>query len=240
LQAAPVSELDTDYTPAYIRLARLLREQIEDGTYPLGTLLPSSKRLAAAHAVSTATALRARNARGWRLRAARRVQAPSSHLAEIGPSATRESAPIWGRLSWCLVGALTSRYVARAKACVHVVHASDPARLGVLADHVVGLPPRDVHEVIRRPARRESAVGERPAETMRVDVLNPCLLAPAPDHVADARVRHPRGVVGLARLPPLRRMRSRHCVRYTHRSHPRRQRRANGGLRISRFTFNRS
>jgi len=59
LQAAPVSELDTDYTHAYIRLARLLREQIEDGTYPLGALLPSSKRLAAAHAVSTATALHA-------------------------------------------------------------------------------------------------------------------------------------------------------------------------------------
>ena len=59
MQAAPISELDTDYTPAYIRLARLLRGQIEDGTYPPGTLLPSSKRLAAAHAVSTATALHA-------------------------------------------------------------------------------------------------------------------------------------------------------------------------------------
>ena len=59
MQAAPVSELDTDYTPRYIRLARLLREQIEDGTYPPGALLPSSKRLAAAHTVSTATALHA-------------------------------------------------------------------------------------------------------------------------------------------------------------------------------------
>jgi GntR family transcriptional regulator len=59
LQAAPVSELDTDYTPRYIRLARLLRGQIEDGTYPPGSLLPSSKRLATAHAVSTATALHA-------------------------------------------------------------------------------------------------------------------------------------------------------------------------------------
>jgi DNA-binding GntR family transcriptional regulator len=55
----PVSELDTDYTPRYIRLARLLRGQIEDGIYPTGSLLPSSKRLAAAHAVSTATALHA-------------------------------------------------------------------------------------------------------------------------------------------------------------------------------------
>ncbi len=33
MHAAPISELDTDYTPRYIRLARLLRRQIEDGTY---------------------------------------------------------------------------------------------------------------------------------------------------------------------------------------------------------------
>jgi DNA-binding GntR family transcriptional regulator len=59
VQAAPASELDTDYTPRYIRLARQLRGQIEDGTYPPGSLLPSSKRLAAAHAVSTATVLHA-------------------------------------------------------------------------------------------------------------------------------------------------------------------------------------
>jgi len=59
LQAAPVSELDTDYTPRYIRLARLLRGQIENGTYPPSSLLPSATRLAAAHAVSKATALHA-------------------------------------------------------------------------------------------------------------------------------------------------------------------------------------
>lgn len=59
MPAAPVSDLDTDYTPSYIRLARLLRGQIEDGTYPVGSLLPSSKRLAAAHTVSKATALHA-------------------------------------------------------------------------------------------------------------------------------------------------------------------------------------
>jgi DNA-binding transcriptional MocR family regulator len=59
VHAAPVSDLDTDYTPQYIRLARLLRGQIENGTYPADSLLPSSKRLAAAHAVSTATALHA-------------------------------------------------------------------------------------------------------------------------------------------------------------------------------------
>jgi DNA-binding GntR family transcriptional regulator len=54
-----MSDLDTDYTPRYIRLARLLRGRIEDGTYPPGSLLPSSKRLAVAHAVSKATALHA-------------------------------------------------------------------------------------------------------------------------------------------------------------------------------------
>jgi GntR family transcriptional regulator len=59
VHAAPIGELDTDYTPRYIRLARLLRGQIENGTYPPGSLLPSSKRLAAAHAVSKATALHA-------------------------------------------------------------------------------------------------------------------------------------------------------------------------------------
>jgi DNA-binding GntR family transcriptional regulator len=59
VHAAPVSEIDTDYTPRYIRLARFLRGQIESGTYPHGSLLPSSKRLADTHDVSTATALHA-------------------------------------------------------------------------------------------------------------------------------------------------------------------------------------
>jgi len=59
MHAAPTSELDTDYTPRYVRLARLLRGQIEDGTYTRGSLLPSSKRLAVAHEVSKATALHA-------------------------------------------------------------------------------------------------------------------------------------------------------------------------------------
>src|SRR5690348_4671034 len=75
--------------------------------------------------------------------------------------------------------------VARAKPRMCVVRAGDPAGLGVLADHVVGLPPRDVHEVIGRATRREPAVCERSAEAVRVHVLNPRLLAPAPDHVTD-------------------------------------------------------
>jgi GntR family transcriptional regulator len=36
-----------------------LRGRIEDGTYPAGALLPSSKRLAEAHDVSAATAIHA-------------------------------------------------------------------------------------------------------------------------------------------------------------------------------------
>jgi GntR family transcriptional regulator len=48
--------MDADYTPRYIRLARLLRGRIEDGTYPPGSLLPSATRLAELHTVSKATA----------------------------------------------------------------------------------------------------------------------------------------------------------------------------------------
>ena len=56
MTAAPVNDLDADYTPRYIRLTKLPRGWIEDGTYPPGSLLPSSARLAAAHSVPRATA----------------------------------------------------------------------------------------------------------------------------------------------------------------------------------------
>jgi hypothetical protein len=82
--------------------------------------------------------------------------------------------------------------VAGAEAGVDIVGASDAALLGVLADHVVRLPARDMHEVVGEAADREPAVGKRSAEAVRVDVLNPCLLAPTPDHVADTRVCHAR------------------------------------------------
>jgi hypothetical protein len=59
VQAAPTHDLDADYTPRYICLARLLRGKIEDGSYPPGSLLPSSKQLASVHEVSTVTALHA-------------------------------------------------------------------------------------------------------------------------------------------------------------------------------------
>jgi len=59
MQPAPLDDLDADYTPRYVWLARLLRGWIEDGTYPAGALLPSSVRLAEAHGVSVSTAIRA-------------------------------------------------------------------------------------------------------------------------------------------------------------------------------------
>jgi hypothetical protein len=52
-----MNDLDADYTPRYIWLAKLLRGWIEDGTYPPGSPLPSSSRLAAMHSMSRATAL---------------------------------------------------------------------------------------------------------------------------------------------------------------------------------------
>lgn len=59
MQPAPTDVLDADHTPRYVTLARLLRRLIEDGTYPVGALLPSSKRLAETHDVSASTAIHA-------------------------------------------------------------------------------------------------------------------------------------------------------------------------------------
>ena len=59
MHAAPIQDLDTDYTPRYVSLARLLLGLIEDGTYPAGGLLPSSRRLAKTHDVSVSTAIHA-------------------------------------------------------------------------------------------------------------------------------------------------------------------------------------
>ena len=87
MNAAP---MDADYTPRYIRLARLLRGRIEDGTYPIGSLLPSATRLAEAHTVSKATA-----------RHALEVLVKSGHARHI------ESKPhqvIWQQASTCKPG----------------------------------------------------------------------------------------------------------------------------------------
>jgi len=59
VHAAPTHDLDADYTPRYVSLARLLLSLIEDGTYPTGGLLPSSRQLAETHDVSVNTAIHA-------------------------------------------------------------------------------------------------------------------------------------------------------------------------------------
>jgi DNA-binding transcriptional regulator YhcF (GntR family) len=46
------AELAADYTPHFIRVARVVRDRIADGTYPKLSLIPSSRVLAAEHHVS--------------------------------------------------------------------------------------------------------------------------------------------------------------------------------------------
>ena len=67
-----------------------------------------------------------------------------------------------------------------------VMSAGDATGFCVLTHHVVGLPSRDVHEVIRRAAGREPAISEIAAEAVRVDILYPSLLASPPEHGADS------------------------------------------------------
>jgi DNA-binding transcriptional regulator YhcF (GntR family) len=53
------AELAADYTPHFIRVARVVRDRIADGTYPKLSLIPSSRVLAAEHHVSPEVALHA-------------------------------------------------------------------------------------------------------------------------------------------------------------------------------------
>lgn len=53
------NDMDADYTPAFMKLARLLRNQIRAGDRVEGDRLPSAKTLAQQHGVSRATALHA-------------------------------------------------------------------------------------------------------------------------------------------------------------------------------------
>jgi GntR family transcriptional regulator len=60
LSAIPLrNDLDADYSPAFIKLARLLREQIRSGEYKPGDELPPSSGLARAYGISRWTALHA-------------------------------------------------------------------------------------------------------------------------------------------------------------------------------------
>lgn len=57
MQPPAIGDLDADYAPCYIRLARQIREEIKHGTYPPGAFLPSSRQLAVQHRVSLTTAI---------------------------------------------------------------------------------------------------------------------------------------------------------------------------------------
>jgi DNA-binding GntR family transcriptional regulator len=55
--AHAITELDADYSPQFIRVARSVRDRITDGTYPKFSLVPGSRRLAAEFGVSKVVAL---------------------------------------------------------------------------------------------------------------------------------------------------------------------------------------
>jgi DNA-binding transcriptional regulator YhcF (GntR family) len=50
--ASARAELDADYTPQFIRVARAVRMRITDGTYPRLSLVPGSRALAAEFRIS--------------------------------------------------------------------------------------------------------------------------------------------------------------------------------------------
>lgn len=90
MEATPMDDLDADYTPRYIWLARLLRGWIEDGTYPAGSLLPSSTRLAEVHAVSKVTA---RHALGVLVKSGHARHVESKPHQVIWQPGTKSAAP---------------------------------------------------------------------------------------------------------------------------------------------------
>ena len=48
-------DMDADYSPQYVKLARILRDKIQDGRYPHGARLPAGA-IAAEHQVSVRVA----------------------------------------------------------------------------------------------------------------------------------------------------------------------------------------
>jgi hypothetical protein len=50
--ASARAELDADYTPHFIRVARAVRDRVTDGTYPRLSLVPGSRALAAEFGIS--------------------------------------------------------------------------------------------------------------------------------------------------------------------------------------------
>lgn len=55
--ARALTELDADYSPQFIRVARSVRDRITNGTYPKFSLVPGSRQLAAEFGVSQVVAL---------------------------------------------------------------------------------------------------------------------------------------------------------------------------------------
>jgi DNA-binding GntR family transcriptional regulator len=51
------TELDADYTPQFIRVARIVRDRIQDGTYPRFGLVPGSRALALEFGISKVVVL---------------------------------------------------------------------------------------------------------------------------------------------------------------------------------------
>jgi DNA-binding GntR family transcriptional regulator len=56
-RASARTELEADYTPRYVQVARRVRARITDGTYPLHSCVPGSGALAAEFGVSRTVAL---------------------------------------------------------------------------------------------------------------------------------------------------------------------------------------
>lgn len=56
-RASARTELEADYTPQYMQVARRVRARITDGTYPLHSCVPGSSALAAELGVSKTVAL---------------------------------------------------------------------------------------------------------------------------------------------------------------------------------------
>jgi len=77
--ASARAELDADYTPQFIRVARAVRMRITDGTYPRLSLVPGSRVLAAEFRISPEVVRHGLTVLG-RVPAPRRVQAPSGGL----------------------------------------------------------------------------------------------------------------------------------------------------------------
>ena len=56
-RATARAELDADYTPQYVKVARRVRARIKDGTYPVLSCVPGSRTLAAEFGVSQVVVL---------------------------------------------------------------------------------------------------------------------------------------------------------------------------------------